>query len=146
MDETKANYAFRWLDFYVPSLSQCLHIDARDFLSTLRDLANITGFLGFIVHFTVVKCVAQTIYLVFPVNGIILYRLFVFSLFFSLFRWLFSLHVGLDPAFPLYMFVDPLSRLSADAADFVDIIHTDGGVLGYPSKYLNWEILWETPY
>lgn len=40
--------------------------------------------------------------------------------------------LGLDPAFPLYMFVDPLSRLSADAADFVDIIHTDGGVLGSP--------------
>lgn len=41
-------------------------------------------------------------------------------------------YIGLDPAFPLYMFVNPSSRLSADAADFVDIIHTDGGVLGYP--------------
>lgn len=39
---------------------------------------------------------------------------------------------GLDPAFPLYMFVNPSSRLSTDAADYVDIIHTDGGVLGYP--------------
>lgn len=39
---------------------------------------------------------------------------------------------GLDPAFPLYMFINPTSRLSADAADFVDIIHTDGGILGYP--------------
>lgn len=39
---------------------------------------------------------------------------------------------GLDPAFPLYMFINPSTRLSADAADFVDIIHTDGGVLGYP--------------
>lgn len=43
-----------------------------------------------------------------------------------------SFQIGLDPAFPLYMFVDPLSRLSVDAAEFVDIIHTDGGVLGYP--------------
>lgn len=30
------------------------------------------------------------------------------------------------------MFVNPTSRLSADAADYVDIIHTDGGILGYP--------------
>lgn len=67
---------------------------------------------------------AQTIYLVFPVNVTTLYRLFV--LFFGGCFY----YIGLDPAFPLYMFVDPLSRLSADAADFVDIIHTDGGVLG----------------
>lgn len=63
---------------------------------------------------------AQTIYLVFPVNVTTLYRFFG-----GCFHY-----IGLDPAFPLYMFVDPLSRLSADAADFVDIIHTDGGVLG----------------
>lgn len=50
------------------------------------------------------------------------------------FRLLFNyiLNTGLDPAFPLYMFVNPSSRLSADAAEFVDIIHTDGGILGYP--------------
>lgn len=30
------------------------------------------------------------------------------------------------------MFINPATRLSADAAEFVDIIHTDGGVLGYP--------------
>lgn len=39
---------------------------------------------------------------------------------------------GLDPALPLYMFISPSTRLSADAANFVDVIHTDGGVLGYP--------------
>lgn len=38
---------------------------------------------------------------------------------------------GLDPALPLAMLINPF-RLSTDAADFVDIIHTDGGVLGYP--------------
>lgn len=48
------------------------------------------------------------------------------------FKWIWSFQIGLDPAFPLYMFIDPSSRLSIDAADFVDIIHTDGGVLGYP--------------
>lgn len=46
--------------------------------------------------------------------------------------WFSILDAGLDPAFPLYMFINPTSRLSADAADFVDIIHTDGGILGYP--------------
>lgn len=39
---------------------------------------------------------------------------------------------GLDPAFPLFMFINPPTRLSRDAADFVDIIHTDSGVLGNP--------------
>lgn len=39
---------------------------------------------------------------------------------------------GLDPAFPLYMFSSPSSRLSATDAKFVDVIHTDGGVLGFP--------------
>lgn len=61
------------------------------------------------------KCVAQTIHLKFPV--MFLFLLFVYRL-------------GLDPA--SIMFVKASSRLSADAADFVDIIHTDGGVLGYP--------------
>lgn len=60
--------------------------------------------------------VPQTIHLFLPV--------IVFFFFF--------MELGLDPAFPLYMFVKASSRLSADAADFVDIIHTDGGVLGYP--------------
>lgn len=39
---------------------------------------------------------------------------------------------GLDPAFPLYMFSSPSARLSANDAKFVDVIHTDGGVLGFP--------------
>lgn len=43
-----------------------------------------------------------------------------------------SHHSGLDPAFPLYMFSSPSARLSASDAKYVDIIHTDGGVLGYP--------------
>lgn len=40
--------------------------------------------------------------------------------------------LGLDPALPLYMFNGPSSRLSASDAKFVDVIHTDGGILGYP--------------
>lgn len=39
---------------------------------------------------------------------------------------------GLDPAFPLYVFSSPSSRLSSSDANFVDIIHTDAGLLGYP--------------
>lgn len=43
-----------------------------------------------------------------------------------------KLSSGLDPAFPLYMFNGPSARLSASDAKFVDVIHTDGGILGYP--------------
>ncbi|XP_031635102.1 lipase member H-like [Contarinia nasturtii] len=39
---------------------------------------------------------------------------------------------GLDPAFPLHMFINKSTRLGVDSADFVDVIHTDGGILGYP--------------
>uniref|UniRef100_A0A336LSY7 CSON003911 protein n=1 Tax=Culicoides sonorensis TaxID=179676 RepID=A0A336LSY7_CULSO len=39
---------------------------------------------------------------------------------------------GLDPAFPLYMFGGETGRLSYGDAKFVDVIHTDGGVFGYP--------------
>lgn len=39
---------------------------------------------------------------------------------------------GLDPAFPLYLLGDPSNRLSSNDAQFVDVIHTDGGVLGNP--------------
>lgn len=41
-------------------------------------------------------------------------------------------HVGLDPALPLYTFQSKKQRLSPSDAAFVDIIHTDGGVLGMP--------------
>lgn len=59
--------------------------------------------------------------------------LFPFSFFFPhKLLLVLSLEKGLDPAFPLYMFINPQTRLSTDSADFVDIIHTDGGVLGYP--------------
>lgn len=40
--------------------------------------------------------------------------------------------VGLDPAFPLYNYGGSSTRLSAADATFVDVIHTDGGVLGHP--------------
>ncbi|GAB0093979.1 inactive pancreatic lipase-related protein 1 [Sergentomyia squamirostris] len=39
---------------------------------------------------------------------------------------------GLDPAFPLYMFMGKSDRLSASDATFVDVIHSDGGILGFP--------------
>ena len=42
------------------------------------------------------------------------------------------LHPGLDPAMPLYTFHSKDQRLSPSDAAFVDIIHTDGGVLGLP--------------
>lgn len=37
---------------------------------------------------------------------------------------------GLDPAFSMPMFSQRSKRLNANDAEFVDIIHTDGGVLG----------------
>lgn len=39
---------------------------------------------------------------------------------------------GLDPAFPLYILGDASNRLNQNDAKFVDVIHTDGGVLGFP--------------
>lgn len=39
---------------------------------------------------------------------------------------------GLDPALPLYTFQSKKQRLCPSDAAFVDIIHTDGGVLGLP--------------
>lgn len=39
---------------------------------------------------------------------------------------------GLDPALPLYTFQSKNQRLCPSDAAFVDIIHTDGGVLGLP--------------
>ncbi|KRT80564.1 hydrolase [Oryctes borbonicus] len=39
---------------------------------------------------------------------------------------------GLDPAAPIFdLTMDPGSRLSKEDADFVDVIHTDGGMLGF---------------
>lgn len=40
--------------------------------------------------------------------------------------------LGLDPAFPFYKFENVTSRLSWKDAKYVDVIHTDGGVLGNP--------------
>lgn len=40
--------------------------------------------------------------------------------------------IGLDPAFPLYMFSGKRGHLAPTDADFVDVIHTDGGVFGFP--------------
>ncbi|XP_031787250.1 endothelial lipase [Nasonia vitripennis] len=39
---------------------------------------------------------------------------------------------GLDAAYPLYMNTGAEGHLTAADAEFVDIIHTDGGVLGFP--------------
>lgn len=43
-----------------------------------------------------------------------------------------TLVAGLDPAFPFQIFNDQSQRLNANDAKFVDVIHTDGGFLGYP--------------
>lgn len=39
---------------------------------------------------------------------------------------------GLDAAYPLYMDTDMSGHLAASDANFVDVIHTDGGRLGFP--------------
>lgn len=44
----------------------------------------------------------------------------------------FFLSIGLDPAFPLFEPGSKSERLNAGDADFVDVIHTDGGIFGYP--------------
>ncbi|KDQ97822.1 Pancreatic lipase-related protein 2 [Zootermopsis nevadensis] len=41
---------------------------------------------------------------------------------------------GLDPAYPLFKHHNVKLRLSKGDAIFVDVIHTDGGVLGIPSR------------
>lgn len=41
-------------------------------------------------------------------------------------------YIGLDPAFPLFEPGSKSERLNAGDADFVDVIHTDGGIFGYP--------------
>ncbi|XP_014247470.1 lipase member H [Cimex lectularius] len=38
---------------------------------------------------------------------------------------------GLDPAKPLYSHKSPDQQLSPDDAHFVDVVHTDGGILGF---------------
>ncbi|KAK6629854.1 hypothetical protein RUM43_003675 [Polyplax serrata] len=40
---------------------------------------------------------------------------------------------GLDPAFPLYIFQGDVGHLAKSDAKFVDVIHTDGGVFGFPN-------------
>lgn len=40
--------------------------------------------------------------------------------------------LGLDPAFPLYMWKGKQGHLTSTDADFVDVIHTDGGIYGFP--------------
>ncbi|XP_050430197.1 pancreatic triacylglycerol lipase-like isoform X1 [Adelges cooleyi] len=39
---------------------------------------------------------------------------------------------GLDPAFPLYMWTGKKGHLAPSDAEFVDVIHTDAGVFGFP--------------
>ncbi|KAL6432562.1 hypothetical protein ACFW04_006852 [Cataglyphis niger] len=39
--------------------------------------------------------------------------------------------VGLDPAFPGFSLAGPGSRISSDDAEYVEIIHTNGGLLGF---------------
>jgi len=39
-----------------------------------------------------------------------------------------SLILGLDPAFPLYIFQGARGHLTKGDAKFVDVIHTDGGM------------------
>jgi hypothetical protein len=41
---------------------------------------------------------------------------------------------GLDPAGPLYQFIKPERRLDAAHAKFVDVLHTDIGMLGSDQK------------
>jgi len=41
---------------------------------------------------------------------------------------------GLDPAYPLFRHSNTKLRLSAEDSVFVDVIHTDAGVLGFPSR------------
>jgi hypothetical protein len=40
---------------------------------------------------------------------------------------------GLDPAFPLYNLIGRQGRLSSGDALFVDVIHTNAGIFGYPT-------------
>lgn len=52
--------------------------------------------------------------------------------------------VGLDPAYPLFTRRNASNRLSADDADYVQVIHTNGGRLSIPYPvgdadfYPNW--------
>ncbi|XP_019871268.1 pancreatic triacylglycerol lipase [Aethina tumida] len=39
---------------------------------------------------------------------------------------------ALDPAFPEFSLEDPSKRLTQSDAEYIDVIHTDGGVLGFP--------------
>ncbi|XP_056633142.1 probable phospholipase A1 magnifin [Diorhabda sublineata] len=39
---------------------------------------------------------------------------------------------GLDPALPEFSLKDPSKRLSKESAEYVDVIHTDAGVFGFP--------------
>lgn len=41
--------------------------------------------------------------------------------------------IGLDPALPRFELVGPGSRISSDDAEYVEIIHTNGGFLGFLS-------------
>lgn len=49
-----------------------------------------------------------------------------------MFIFIISAIPGLDPALPLFSPGSDTERLSSSDAGFVDVIHTDGGILGYP--------------
>lgn len=48
-----------------------------------------------------------------------------------LLTWCKSIIAGLDPALPGFRFAGPGYRISADDAKYVEIIHTNGGLLGF---------------
>ena len=65
-------------------------------------------------------------------NYAIRINLSIISIKFYIFFHIANFILALDPAFPLYMLRTSSSRLSPTDARFVDVIHTDGGFLGFP--------------
>lgn len=46
----------------------------------------------------------------------------------------FTVFIGLDPAGPLFNKWPKSLKLDAGDAEFVDVIHTDAGIFGYPTQ------------